>query len=129
MLQILSAPPTSVPVTVSLPSTNPQYTNATTTVRPAVAVRSKQPQLRPKPANSSPSPATQTPTVRYFALFLKMVYLHLLNTTTSLYSVTNFVCSGAVVRIVHKNRGQFAVIVTATFYYLQPLPCNEQLRQ
>ena len=69
VLQILSAPPSSVPVTVNVPvmsGSNAQYTtSATSTVRPVTpAPRSKQPQLRPKPAASCPSPATLTPAVR-----------------------------------------------------------------
>ena len=57
VLQILSAPPSSGPVSVSIPASNQaQYTTVTAPSRPVAAARSKQPQLRPKPANSNANP-------------------------------------------------------------------------
>jgi hypothetical protein len=63
VLQIVSAPP---------PATPPQVAGTNTTTsqpvvrHPVAAARSKQPQLRPKPANnSSPGPVQQAHAVKY----------------------------------------------------------------
>ena len=76
VLQIVSAPPSAT--TPQVAGTNNTTTSQPVVRHPVAAARSKQPQLRPKPANnSSPGPVQQAHVVKYVKIsrfhYLKII--------------------------------------------------------